>query len=1217
MYKLSFLITIFLIAVTVEAQSNEFTYQGRLNDSGVAATGSYDIEFRLFNALDDGTQQGPTLTFDGAGGNPPPVQVTNGVFTVRLDFGAEFTGAERFLEISVRPAGTGSYATLTPRQPLTSTPYAVHSATAENVSGVVAIANGGTGSSTQNFVDTSTDQTSIGGNKTFTGVLSISDGSAAAPAMTFSGDSDTGFFRSAPDTLRFSTGGVSRMVIDPSGRVGVGTEIFSNPIRFSAVEDNPSAPSAYGVYGQAIGVSGFRAGVVGQTFFTDPAQTNTTGFGLYGFANGANFNTGVYGFSQGAGAINIGIFGTASGATQNWAGFFQGDTKVSNTGIVRSYINSDSNAGVALTLNDQPGWSVATANTGHFQIFNDAIGQNAFWIDKTTNNTGIGTFAPGAKLDVAGSINSLTQYNIGGNRILGNPGSLNLFAGVNAGFSNGSAAANTFVGDSAGRLNVTGSGNSYFGRAAGENSTSFGNSFFGATAGQFATGANSVYVGGGSGRGTSDAIPNSGGENAFFGYQSGMVNTSGNLNSFFGGASGRANTTGIHNAFFGAVSGGANVNGSANAFFGMLSGDSNIDGSQNAFFGYRAGDVNTSGHLNVFLGTGAGQSNTAGNFNTMVGAVANVSVDNLEYATAIGARANVGTSDTIVIGKTAGTYDSVARPADTVQIPGNLNLLGTLTANGSGITNLNASNITTGTLPIARGGTGSTTQNFVDLTTNQANIGGNKTFTGSVNVPANGLQVGSDQIVTSGGSVGIGTGPASAKLHVAGTDFYALRAENTFVGAATSIGVFGRSVNNPGFGTGGAFTGGNTGVQATADATTFSGNAYGLFGSASGSAGFRFGVVGAASGTGSATTFGVYGTAGGGATNWAGYFLGNTHMSGNLGLGTTNPTERLDVVGNIKASGTIAGNGSGLTSLNAANVTNGILSISNGGTGSTTQNFVDLTTNQNSIGGNKTFAGTVSIGTGPTAGSIELSTSSPTSRVYVHNGGGVSVIETLIGTSNAGIDIRSPSSGYARSIALTDNNSGGLRFRLANFLNFSGPDYFTIRDDNAGVDRLIIGADGSVGIGTTTPDQLLTVGGNASKIGGGSWSVFSDERLKKVNGRFTRGIADLMRLDPIRFEYRPDNALGLRGAGEYVGFSAQEVERVIPEAVSRGSSGYLQINNDPILWTTLNAVKEQQAQIESQQKTIEQQQKQIDALKKFICAQNPKADICAVEDVKR
>lgn len=131
---------------------------------------------------------------------------------------------------------------------------------------------------------------------------------------------------------------------------------------------------------------------------------------------------------------------------------------------------------------------------------------------------------------------------------------------------------------------------------------------------------------------------------------------------------------------------------------------------------------------------------------------------------------------------------------------------------------------------------------------------------------------------------------------------------------------------------------------------------------------------------------------------------------------------------------------------------------------------------------------------------------------------------------------------------------------------------------NATVQRMIIDHNGEVGIGTTTPDQLLTVNGNASKVGGGSWATFSDQRLKDVRGGFGRGMAELLKLEPIRYTYKVNNPLGLRGAGEYVGFSAQAVQAVIPEAVSTSASGYLQVNADPILWTMLNALKELKAE---------------------------------------
>ncbi len=70
-----------------------------------------------------------------------------------------------------------------------------------------------------------------------------------------------------------------------------------------------------------------------------------------------------------------------------------------------------------------------------------------------------------------------------------------------------------------------------------------------------------------------------------------------------------------------------------------------------------------------------------------------------------------------------------------------------------------------------------------------------------------------------------------------------------------------------------------------------------------------------------------------------------------------------------------------------------------------------------------------------------------------------------------------------------------------------------------------------------------------------------------------------MQLQPIRYEYKRDNVLGLVSGREQVGFGAQALQKVIPEAVSQNANGYLMVNNDPILLTMLNAIKEQQKEI--------------------------------------
>jgi len=137
----------------------------------------------------------------------------------------------------------------------------------------------------------------------------------------------------------------------------------------------------------------------------------------------------------------------------------------------------------------------------------------------------------------------------------------------------------------------------------------------------------------------------------------------------------------------------------------------------------------------------------------------------------------------------------------------------------------------------------------------------------------------------------------------------------------------------------------------------------------------------------------------------------------------------------------------------------------------------------------------------------------------------------------------------------------------------------------------------SVGIGTSAPDNLLTVNGSADKPGGGSWGTYSDRRLKTLDGSFSSGLSQIMKLHPVRYRYNKENALGIRDTQEHVGLVAQDVQAVIPEAVTENSKGYLLLNNDPILWSMLNAIKEQQKEIRTQQEQIAQLTSQLRAIK--------------------
>ena len=113
------------LALAARAQTTAFTYQGQLNSSNIAVTGTYDFRFRVFD-VNSNVVAGPLTN--------APVGVTNGLFTVVLNFGASvFNGSSCALEIAVRGYGdTNAYIVLSPWQTLTSVPYAVQSLNASN-----------------------------------------------------------------------------------------------------------------------------------------------------------------------------------------------------------------------------------------------------------------------------------------------------------------------------------------------------------------------------------------------------------------------------------------------------------------------------------------------------------------------------------------------------------------------------------------------------------------------------------------------------------------------------------------------------------------------------------------------------------------------------------------------------------------------------------------------------------------------------------------------------------------------------------------------------------------------------------------------------------------------------------------------------------------------------------------------------------------------------
>ena len=221
--------------------------------------------------------------------------------------------------------------------------------------------------------------------------------------------------------------------------------------------------------------------------------------------------------------------------------------------------------------------------------------------------------------------------------------------------------------------------------------------------------------------------------------------------------------------------------------------------------------------------------------------------------------------------------------------------------------------------------------------------------------------------------------------------------------------------------------------------------------------------------------------------------------------------------------------------------------------------------------------------TGGSRLSLRIRPGAPTSSVDIAANGNVGV-----GTAspNARIDLKQIEDTFIGGLHLrraTTNDTWAVATGLDNNLYFAYATDASLANATADftVNPLVLTSTngGRVGIGTNAPDQKLSVNGDASKTGGNTWLAFSDVRLKNIRGTFNTGLKAVMQLQPLRYEYRPNNAMGVTPNGEHIGFAAQAVQKVIPEAVTANADGYLMVNGDPIIWTMLNAIKEQQQEI--------------------------------------
>lgn len=493
------IVLIAICAASICAQTTAFTYQGSLKDGASSATGNYDFQFALYDAVSGGNQVGSTL-------NRNTVAVANGIFTVSLDFGSQFPGANRYLEIRVRLTGQPSFTTLTPRQLVTSDPYSVKSLTTDTASSLNCAA-----------CVTAAQIASVNG-ASIVGTIpaaSIPSGSSNYIQNGTSPQSSSNFNVSGTGTANF---------------LNATTQFNLNNTRIL------SAPASNLFVGPQTGQSNTTGN--SNSFFGSSAGTNNTSGGnnsFFGYLAGNTTNTGsgnaFFGYQAGRSNTTGGVnsyFGFNAGefsTTANYNSFFGFNAGNKTTAEDNSFFGAA--AGQNTTTGNQNsffGRQAGSTNTTGFQ--NSFFGRNA-GLSNTTgdNNSFFGTSA--GEFTTSGVQNSFFGGFAGE---FNTTGSANSFFGFVAGYQNTTGDRNSVFGFDAGRLNQTGIDNSSFGYSAGRNTTGSNNAFFGSAAG------------------TLNAAGNS---NAFFGRNTGSSNTSGNENSFFGAAAGAFNTTGVRNTAIG------------------------------------------------------------------------------------------------------------------------------------------------------------------------------------------------------------------------------------------------------------------------------------------------------------------------------------------------------------------------------------------------------------------------------------------------------------------------------------------------------------------------------------------------------------------------------------------------------------------------------------------------------------------------------------------
>lgn len=126
-------------------------------------------------------------------------------------------------------------------------------------------------------------------------------------------------------------------------------------------------------------------------------------------------------------------------------------------------------------------------------------------------------------------------------------------------------------------------------------------------------------------------------------------------------------------------------------------------------------------------------------------------------------------------------------------------------------------------------------------------------------------------------------------------------------------------------------------------------------------------------------------------------------------------------------------------------------------------------------------------------------------------------------------------------------------------------------------DRMTIASTGNVGIGLINPSSKLEVSGDIKAT---AFYYTSDKSLKSNISPITNALANIKKLQGVSFTWKNNGNRAL-------GLVAQDVEKVYPELVSTNNEGVKSVQYGNLVAPLIEAIKEQQKQIDALRAEIE------------------------------